>query len=156
MARHWQDAHAQRFQPRKLNGPAGFFHHHAVARAQQGAADDIQRMGSANAGDDLPGRGLHAEAAQLFGQGTAQTAVAGGLAVLQREVMQGPPAGELAHGSRHETGFEPIRRKHAHTRLELFAAAVKHAAYQRGGVDRRVTGLKTPAGLASSGRMHRL
>ena len=55
-ARHRQHAHAERGQPRVLDRPAGLVDQHAVAGAQQGAGDDVERVRGADGGDDLLGR----------------------------------------------------------------------------------------------------
>jgi hypothetical protein len=65
-----------------FHATAWFFHHHVVASTQQGAADNVQRLGGTHGGDDLLGRGLHGYACQLGGQGTPQAYVALGFAVL--------------------------------------------------------------------------
>ena len=67
-ARHRQNSHAHRIEPGKFNRPAGFFDHHAVAGAQQGAADDIERVRGADGGDDLIGPGVHVDGIQLLRQ----------------------------------------------------------------------------------------
>ncbi len=142
-ARHWQDAHAQCGEARKLDGPAGFLDHHIVTGAQQRAAHDVQRMGGPHGGHDLRGRRLHVVGSQLVRQGLAQASVARWLAVLQRKRLQHAAAGDLAHRSGHEGGFQPVRRKHPHARLRLLRAAVEHAAYQRRGIDRHMLRLKS-------------
>lgn len=146
-ARHRQDAHAQRGQPRELHGPAGLLHHHRIARAQQRAAHDVQRVCGAHGGDDVLGIGVHVERGQLLRQHPAQAAVAHRLAVLKREVLQGARAGDLAHGGRHEGRLQPVGRKHAHARVRLVADLVEHAADQR----RRVDGRRPAAGPRGSG-----
>jgi hypothetical protein len=82
-ARHRQDTHAQRIKPGKLHGPARFLDHHAVAGAQQAAADDVQRMGGADGGDDLFGTGVQIERAQPLRERAAQARIAQRFAVLQ-------------------------------------------------------------------------
>ena len=142
-ARYRQDAHAQRVQPGKLNGPAGLLHHHVIPRAQQGAAHQIQRVRGPHGGDDLLRCGSYVQPDQLLRQRLAQPQVASGLPVLQRKALQRAGAGHAAHGGRHEGGLQPVGREHAHARLRLVTLAMEHAAYQRCGVDRHMLRLKT-------------
>ena len=51
-----------------------------------------------------------------------------GLAVLQRELLQGLGAGHAAHCGRHEGRLQPVGREHAHAGLRLVARPVEHAA----------------------------
>ena len=83
-------------------------------------------------------RGMHAQGRQLVGKRAAQAAVAHGFAVLQRELLQRPGAGHLAHRRGHESRFHPVGREHAHAGLGLVADLVEHAADQRRRFDRRI------------------
>ena len=134
-ARHGQDAHTEGRQPRKLHRPAGLLHHHRVARAQQRAAHDVQRMRGPHGGDDVLRHRVHVEGGELLGQQAAQVRIAQRLAVLQRKILQAARVGDLAHRSGHEGGLQPLGRKHAHAGLRLVADLVEHAADERRGVD---------------------
>ena len=137
-ARHRQHAHAQRGQPRELDRPAGLLHQHRVAGAQQGAADDVQRLRGTHGGDDLRRVGVDALAGQPRGQHAAQAGVALRLAIAHGGVEQLRRRADLAHGGGHEVGAQPVGRQHAHAGLRARVGGVEHAAHQRGGADRRV------------------
>jgi hypothetical protein len=141
-ARHRQNAHAQRIQPGELYCPARFLDHHVVARAHQSAADDVQRMGRANGGDDLCRCGLYGYGLELLRKGTAQTRVARGLAVLQRQIIQLTRIAKPPHRAGQKTALQPLRWQHAHAGLWLVTHAVEHAAYQGGRVERRAMRLR--------------
>ena len=63
-ARHRQQLHAEPRQPRVLDGPAGFVDQHRIARLQQRARDQVERMRRADGGDDLRSRRGNAHVAQ--------------------------------------------------------------------------------------------
>ena len=136
-ARHGQDVHAQGIQARKLHRPTGLLDHHRVAGPQQRAADDVERMGGAHRGHDLPGPRGNAQARQLARQHLAQAGVAHGFAILQRALLQRPAAGDFAHRRRHEARLQPIGREHARAGLRMGGRLVEHAPDQRRGVDAR-------------------
>ena len=71
-ARHRQHAHAERGQPGVLDRPAGLVDQDAVAGAQQGAGDDVEGVGGADGGDDLPGTRGDAVVGELDRQRFAQ------------------------------------------------------------------------------------
>ena len=86
-ARHGQHAHAQRVEPGELDRPARLLHHHRVARLEQGAAHDVQRLRGAHRGHHLRGRGGHAQVLQAVRQRGAQRGRAQRVAVTQQAVL---------------------------------------------------------------------
>ena len=146
-ARHRQHAHAQRGQAGKFNRPAGFLHHHRVARPEQRAADDVQRVRGPHGGDDLPGLHRQVQLGQPARQHLAQAGVAQRVAVAERGALQRAAGGHLAHRRRQKARlFQPLRRKHARAGLRLAGRGLEHAADQRGGVDGRVRACTWPHG----------
>lgn len=133
---HRQHPHAQCFEPRELDCPARLLDHDRVSGSQQGAADDVERVGGADRGDDLVRAGLDVDAREFLRQRAAQADVSRRFAVLQRERLQRLARAQAAHGPRQEWGLQPVGREHTHTRLWLVAGGVEHAPDQSRGIDR--------------------
>ena len=136
-ARHRQQPHAQQRQPRVFDRPAGLVDQHRVARRQQRARDQIERLGRAQRGHDLARRGAHADIGQTLRQRLAQPRVARRLAVVQRGGAQLVLAAAGQHpaqrGLQHRR-IQPGGRQGAQARAGP-AAAAEYAADQRAGVD---------------------
>ena len=140
-ARHRQHPHAQGGKPGKLHRPARLFDHHRVARLEQRAAHDVQRMRGAHGGHDLGRACRYIQVTQAARQRLAQTGVTQGLAIAEGALLQRTARRHLAHRCQHKTGlFQPDTGKHPRTRLRQAGPLVEHAPDQRRGVDVRARG----------------
>ena len=132
-SRHRSQAHAGLGEAGVFHGPAGFVNQHHIARLQQGAGDEVQRLRGAYGGDDLARRRLHADFVQALGQGLAQARLARRVAITQGRGRQGRLGQHAAQGLVQQRQIQPFGRQGAQAGHGPAALALEHAADQRRG-----------------------